>query len=103
MRAQHKVTEVLGVAGRRPSTASRPGGLILVEDRQFIGVATLALAEAQRHARLELIERHGRGHPSERITIPEDALKASVHYTCRTPTHGHLREAFVVAIHPATG
>jgi bifunctional non-homologous end joining protein LigD len=103
LKAKHKVTEVLAVAGWRPSTASRPGGLILVDDGQFVGVATLALSEVQRHALLELIERHGRRHPTGTVTIPEDALKATVHYTCRTPTHGHLREAFVVAVHPAVG
>jgi hypothetical protein len=30
-------------------------------------------------------------------------MKATVHFTCRTPTHGHLREAFVVAVHPVVG
>jgi hypothetical protein len=63
----------------------------------------LAHAEVQRRALLELIERHGRRHPTGTVTIHEDALKATVHYTCRTPTHGHLREAFVVAVHPAVG
>jgi hypothetical protein len=35
------------------------------------------------------------------ITIPDDYLQAVVHYTSRTPTYGHLREAFVVSIEPA--
>jgi hypothetical protein len=78
LKAKHKITEVVTVAGWRPSTASPPGGLILVEDGQFTGV-TLALPETQRRALVSLIERHGRGHPSGAVTIPEDVLKATVH------------------------
>lgn len=65
--------------------------LVLVERGQFIGVATLALPETQRRGLVDLIERHGRRHPSGMITITEDALQATVHYTCRTPAHRNLR------------
>jgi bifunctional non-homologous end joining protein LigD len=103
LKAKHKITETLAVAGWRPSTSSRPGGLILAEDGEPIGVATLALPDQQRRALVELIERYGRRHPTGTVTIPENSISATVHYSCRTPTHGHLREAFAVAVHPVAG
>jgi hypothetical protein len=89
------------VAGWRPSTPSRPGGLIVPEENQPIAVASVALADSQRSAVVELLHRYGRRHPTGTITIPGDCLTATVRYTSRTPTHGHLREAFVLAVQPA--
>jgi hypothetical protein len=89
------------VVGWRPSTPSRPGGLILAEDDDPMAVASLALADSQRAALVELLHRYGRRHPTGTVTIPADCLTATVRYTARTPTHGHLREAFVLAVHPA--
>jgi hypothetical protein len=42
IKAKHSRTETFQVAGWRPSTSSRPGGLILAEDDDPIAVATLA-------------------------------------------------------------
>ena len=101
LKAKHSKTEAFQVAGWRPSTPSRPGGLILAEDDDPIAVATLALADSQRAALVDLLHRYGRRHPTGTITIPDDCLTATVRYTSRTPTHGHLREAFVLAVQPA--
>ena len=101
LKAKHSTTETFQVAGWRPSTSSRPGGLILAEDDEPIAVATLALADSQRSALVDLLHRYGRRHPTGAVTIPDDCLTATVRYTSRTPTHGHLREAFVLAVQPA--
>ena len=101
LKAKHSRTETFQVAGWRPSTSSRPGGLILAEDDQPIAVATLAIADKERQDLVDLLHRYGRRHPTGTVTIPEDCLTATVRYTSRTPTHGHLREAFVIAVHPA--
>ena len=89
------------MAGWRPSTSSRPGGLILVEDDDPVAVATLALADKDRQDLVDLLHKYGRQHPTGTVTIPDDCLTATVRYTSRTPTHGHLREAFVLAVQPA--
>ncbi len=94
-------TEVFQVAGGRPSTPSRPGGLIIGEDDQPIAVATLATADHDRAALVDLLHRYGRRHPPRAVTIPDDCLTATVRYTSRTPTRGRLREAFVLAVQPA--
>jgi hypothetical protein len=94
------VEKKLQVAGWRPSTPARPGGLVLAEHGEPIGVGALAMPERQRVALVELLQRYGRRHPTGVVTIPEDRIQAVVHYTARTPTHGHLREAFVVAVEP---
>ena len=100
-KAKHSRTDTFQVAGWRPSTASRPGGLILAEHDDPIAVATLAIADKERSALIDLLRRYGRRHPTGTITIPGDCLTATVRYTSRTPTHGHLREAFVLAVQPA--
>ena len=100
LKAKHKVEQKLQVAGWRPSTPARPGGLILAEHGEPIGVGALAMPERQRVALIDLLQRYGRHHPTGVVTIPEDRIQATVHYTARTPTHGHLREAFVVAVEP---
>ena len=66
------------MAGWRPSTPSRPGGLMLAEDDDPIAVATLALADSQRVALVELLHRYGRRHPTGTITIPGDCLATTV-------------------------
>ncbi len=101
LKAKHSTTQTFQVAGWRPSTPSRPGGLILAEHDDPIAVATLAIADSQRSALVDLFHRYGRQHPTGTITIPGDCLTATVRYTSRTPTHGHLREAFVTAVQPA--
>ena len=100
LKAKHKVEQKLQVAGWRPSTPARPGGLILAEHGEPIGVGALAMPERQRVALIDLLQRYGRHHPTGVVMIPEDRIQAIVHYTARTPTHGHLREAFVVAVEP---
>jgi hypothetical protein len=89
------------VAGWRLSTPARPGGLLLADDGEPIGLAGLALPEDQQAALIDLLRRYGRSHPTGTVTIPPDCLQAVVQYTARTPTHGQLREAVVVAIEPA--
>jgi bifunctional non-homologous end joining protein LigD len=101
LKAKHSRTDTFQVAGWRPSTASRPGGLILAEDDEPVAVATLALADKDRQDLVDLLHRYGRRHPTGTVTIPDDCLTATVRYTSRTPTHRHLREAFVLAVHPA--
>jgi ATP-dependent DNA ligase len=98
LKAKHKVEEKLQVAGWRPSTPARPGGLILAEHGEPIGVGALAMLARQRVALIDLLQRYGRHHPSGVVMIPQDRIQAIVHYTARTPTHGHLREAFVVGV-----
>ncbi len=99
-KAKHRTVQTLQVAGWRPSRPGRPGGLIVAEDGQPIGVASLALPESQRAALIDLVQRYGRQHPTGAVTIPEDCIEADVRFTSRTPTHGHLREAFIDGIRP---
>jgi ATP-dependent DNA ligase len=99
-KAKHRRTRVFPVVGWRPSTPFRPGGLIVAEDDDVVGVASLAMPEAERAALVDLVQRYGRSHPTGPITIPEDCFTATVRFTSRTPTHGLLREAVVVAVHP---
>ena len=101
LKAKHSTTDTFQVAGWRPSTPSRPGGLIVAEGDQPIAVASLAIADSERSALVDLLHRYGRQHPTGTITVPDDCLTATVRYTSRTPTHGHLREAFVLAVQPA--
>jgi hypothetical protein len=58
------------------------------------------------NGKIRLIQRrgygYGREHPTGAVTIPEDCIQADVHYRARTPTQGRLREAFVMAIEPAS-
>jgi hypothetical protein len=100
-KAKHKLVETLRVAGWRPSVPGRPGGLLLADEGGWVGVGTLNLPGDQRPAVLGLLERYGQRHSSGTITIPTDCIQAVVHYTARTPTHDHLREAFVVSVEPA--
>ena len=88
------------MTGWRPSTPSRPGGLILAEHDQPIVAATLALAVSQRSGLVELLHRYGRRHPTGRVATSDDCLTATVRYTSRTPTPGRLRQAFVTAVYP---
>jgi hypothetical protein len=81
-----------------PQLRPRPGGLIVAEEGQPIGVASLTLPDSQRAALLELMHRYGRQHHTGAVTIPENCLEADMRFTSRTPTHGHLREAFVDAV-----
>ena len=101
LKTKHSRVHTFQVGGWRPSTSSRPGGLILVEDDDPVAVATLALADKDRQDLVDLLHKYGRQHPTGTVTIPDDCLTATVRYTSRTPTHGHLREAFVLAVHPA--
>jgi hypothetical protein len=100
-KAKHKLVDTLQVAGWRPSVPGRPGGLLLADDGGWVGVGTLNLPGDERAAVLGLLERYGQRHSNLTITIPTDCIQAVVHYTSRTPTHGHLREAFVISIEPA--
>jgi hypothetical protein len=89
------------VAGWRPSVPGRPGGVLLADDGEWVGVGTLSLGEDERAALIGLMERYGQRHSSGTVTIPPDCMTAVVRYMSRTPTRGHLREAFVVSIEPA--
>jgi hypothetical protein len=84
LKVKHRHREVLGVAGWRPSTPGRPGGLIVTDGEHPVGVATLALPAAEKEALLGLIRRCGRCHPTGTITVPEGCLEAVVEYTSRT-------------------
>jgi ATP-dependent DNA ligase len=100
-KAKHKIVETLQLAGWRLSTPGRPGGLILAENCEPTGLASLGMPEPERASLIDLLRRYGRQHPTGAATIPEDCIQAVVHYTARTPTHGRLREAFALAIEPA--
>jgi bifunctional non-homologous end joining protein LigD len=100
-KTKHRRTSNFTVIGWRPFTPFRPGGLIVADGGEPIGTASLALPESERAALVALLQRYGRSHPTGAITIPEDCLAATVRFTSRTPTHGLLREATVVAVHPA--
>jgi ATP-dependent DNA ligase len=101
LKTKHSRVHPFQVGGWRPSTSSRPGGLLLVEDNDPIAVANLALADKDRRDLVNLLHKYGYQHPTGTVTIPADCLTATVRYTSRTPTHRHLREAFVLAVHPA--
>jgi hypothetical protein len=99
-KTKHRRTGVFPVVGWRPSTPFRAGGLIVADEGEPIGVATLSLREPDRAGLVGLLQRFGRSHPTGTITIPEACLTATVRHTSRTPTHGLLREAVVVAVQP---
>jgi hypothetical protein len=63
-KAKHKSVETVQVVGWRPSTPGRPGGVILAESGEPIGLAALAMPEPQRVALLDLLQRYGRQHPT---------------------------------------
>jgi hypothetical protein len=63
------VVETLQVAGWRPSTPGRPGGVLLADDGEWVGVGTLSLPPDQRAALVDLLERYGQRHSS---VIPRD-------------------------------
>jgi hypothetical protein len=92
------VVETLQVAGWRPSVPGRPGRVLLADKAEWVGIGTLSLPPEQRAALVNLLERHGQRHSTGTITIPADCIQAVVHYTSRTPTRGHLREALIVSI-----
>jgi bifunctional non-homologous end joining protein LigD len=99
-KAKHKVVETLQVTGWRPSTPGRPGGVLVADGGERVGVGTLSMPEEQRAALRGLLERYGQRDPTGTVTIPVDCIQAVVHYTSRTPTHGYLREGFVVSVGP---
>src|SRR4029077_11213797 len=101
LKTKHSRVHTFQVGGWRPSTSSRPGGLILVEDYDPVAVATLALANKDRQDLVDLLHKYGRQHPTGSVTIPDDCLTATVRYPSRTPPHRPLREAFVLAVPPA--
>jgi hypothetical protein len=49
------------------------------------------MPEHERRTLVDLLQGYGRHNPTGTITIPDNCLQAVVHYTSRTPTHGHLR------------
>jgi ATP-dependent DNA ligase len=102
-KTKHGRTAVFAVVGWRPSTPFRPGGLIVAEGGEVVGVASPAMPEVERAALVDLLQRYRRSHPTGAITIPEDCLAATVRFTSRTPTRGLLREAAVTGVHPVTG
>ena len=53
-------TEAFQGARWRPLTPSRPGGLILADKEEPIAVATLALADIERAALVDLLHHDGR-------------------------------------------
>jgi bifunctional non-homologous end joining protein LigD len=101
-KTKHRRTSTFEVVGWRPSTPFRPGGLIVSEDGDVVGTASLAMPETERVALVDLLQRYGRSHPTGTITIPVDCVTAWVRFTSRTPVHGLLREATVVAVHSAS-
>ena len=99
-KTKHRQTSLFPVVGWRPSTAFRPGGLIVAEGGEVVGTASLAMPEGERVGLVALLKRYGRSHPTGAITIPEDCLAATVRYTSHP--HRLLREAAVIGVHPAS-
>jgi bifunctional non-homologous end joining protein LigD len=66
LKIKHKVVETFDVAGWRLSTPSGPGGLIVAQAGEIIGVATLATSERDRKGLVDLTDRHGCRHPTSR-------------------------------------
>ena len=98
---KHRSADWFFVAGWRPPSKSNRGGLVVAEGDEPIGVASVGLAAGPRLELNEVIRRYGRPHPTGMVTLPEHCLQAQVRYTSRTPTHGHLREASVIAVRVA--
>jgi hypothetical protein len=101
-KAKHRVDETLQVAGWRPSVPGRPGALFLADEGESVGVATLNLPGDQRAAIIDLLYRYGRRYASGTVTILRGCVRAVVHHTSRTATFGHLREAFIISMEPAS-
>jgi ATP-dependent DNA ligase len=101
LKAKHQAVETFQVAGWRPSRPGRPGGLLIAEAGEPVGLATLAVSEDQRAALVELLRRYGRSHPTGTITIPSDCIQAVVRYTSRTPNPRAPARSVVLAIEPA--
>jgi len=71
LKAKHSRTETFQVAGWRPSTPSRPGGLIVADDDQPVAVTIVAIPDKDRQDLVDLLRRHRR-HPT--VTIPDSCL-----------------------------
>jgi bifunctional non-homologous end joining protein LigD len=96
-----RVSAWFTVVGLRPPTPSKPAGLLLAENDDWLGgAAFVALPPPQRSMLAALLTKYGRRHPTGTITLPPDCIEAHVRYTSRTPTHGHLREATAVELRP---
>jgi hypothetical protein len=102
LKAKHRSTAWFDVAGWRPTTPGRPGGLVLSDGDDVVGVAVVALPEGERAGLADLINRYGRRHPTGTVTLPAGALSALVSFMAR-PGTTVLREAAVNQVRPGPG
>jgi hypothetical protein len=66
LKAKHRTSGWFDVAGWRPSNPGRPGGLVVAQGDDVVGVAVVALPMAERAGLADLIDRYGRRHPTGR-------------------------------------
>lgn len=85
------------MAGWRPTTPGRPGGLVVAQADEV--VAVVALPAAERAGLADLIDRYGRRHPTGTVTLPPGALCAEVSFMAR-PGVAVLREAVAHQVRP---
>lgn len=91
LKTKHRTVAWFDVAGWRPSTPGRPGGLVVAHGDDVVGVAVVALAQAERSGLADLVERYGCRHPTGTVTLPAGALSARVSFMAR-PGVTMLRE-----------
>jgi bifunctional non-homologous end joining protein LigD len=97
-KAKHSVTGIFEVLAWRPSTSSRHAELILGEDGEVVGAASIGLARDKRTVLVNLLDRYGKEGLGGVVSLPSASLMATVRYGSRTPTRGRLREAVVTAV-----
>jgi hypothetical protein len=76
LKTKHRTTAWFEVVGWRPTTPGRPGVLVVAQGDDVVGVAVVALPQAERAGLTELIGRYGRRHPTGTTTLPAGALCA---------------------------
>jgi hypothetical protein len=100
-KAKHKMVETLQVAGWRPSTPGRPGGMLLADNGEPIGLAPSPCLKASAPGSSTCWDGTGDTIRLGRSPSPRTASRPSCTTRRAAPTLGHLREAFVVCIEPA--
>jgi ATP-dependent DNA ligase len=102
LKTKHRETAWFAVAGWRPTTPGRPGGLVVAHGDDVVGVAVVALPAVERAGLADLIDRYGRRHPTGTTTLPPGAVYAQVSFMAR-PGVAVLREAVAHQLKPGAG
>jgi hypothetical protein len=64
LKTKHRATGWFDVVGWRPTTPDRPGGLVVAQGDDVVGVAVVALPAAERPGLADLLGRYGRRDPT---------------------------------------